>query len=61
MMIRGTKPKMLTIDWRARNMFDEIQREAQKLGINCVQETYSQTLEVCKANGTSIHGWNHLD
>ena len=58
---KGVKPGLLCIDWRSRFMYDEMERELRKLGIACVKETYEQSLEVCKANGTDVNGWNHLD
>ena len=59
---KETKPRSVVIDWRSRDMFDEIQQElGTKLGIQCVQETYEESKKVCKDNETDINGWNHLE
>ena len=59
---KETKPRSVVIDWRSRDMFDEIQQElGTTLGIQCVQETYEESKKVCKDNETDINGWNHLE
>eukprot|EP01084_Bolivina_argentea_P099364 178619_1 len=59
--VKQMKPKGLIVDWRSRVMFDEINNELKKLGIRCVQESYMESLNVCKSNNTDVNGWNHLD
>ena len=56
-----TKPHIVSVSWRMKDIYGAIRNVLDQFGISCVLKNEAVTRQCCEQNNTRLDGFNHLE